>query len=107
MKKIPSICELNGFVFCTTQAGHMFSYDLRTMAPSFDVTEIEIDKLAVLRDKLFGIGPNTLYLINPETRSYEKIIDGFNFLSDIKVDEVTDYIYLVNGTEIMKVTIQE
>lgn len=105
MRKIGCICDSESTVYCVTQAGHLFSYNATTGQKVAANTDAIINKVIMSNDGImYGIDLNTVYSINRESLEPEIEITGFASVTDIIMDSISGQLYVVDGTEIKRIS---
>lgn len=104
MKKIPSIAEQDGLVYCVTQAAHIFSFDVNTGEKVAENKRDDICEILSLKDdKLMGISKTSVYILDPLTLKAEMVLDGYSQLTHLTQDQISGEIYVFDGTDLLHI----
>lgn len=103
-KKIPSIAELDGRVFCVTQAAELMSFDAAT-GQSLEVNCLSgIKEIITAADgSLLGISDTAVFSIDPQTLQTTTIVDGFTFLTHLTEDPITGALYVFDYADMIRI----
>lgn len=104
-QKLGSIAELDGRVFCVTQAAHLLSFDAESgEALSANRKDGVREVLAVSDGRLLGVNDGALFSIDPETLRTRTLAKGFRFLHHLTEDPVTGELYVFDYAELARLT---
>lgn len=106
-KKIPSIAEQQGRVYCVTQASHLLSFDAETGQALETNLNSGIKEIITTTDgRLLGISDTAVLSIDSNTLQAKTIADGFTFLTHLTEDPVTGSLYVFDDTEMIQIPLK-